>query len=70
MKHSEAYITYLQNCIQFLLENLKNRSMRKILKHYKTILESHPINEPLNQPLIADYILNSMVLLQKESIKK
>jgi len=52
------------------LENLKNRSMRKILKHYKTILESHPINEPLNQPLIADYILNSMVLLQKESIKK
>jgi len=69
MEHSE-YIHYLQGCIQFLLERLKNRSMRKILKHYQSILQQHPTNEPFQQPLVAHYILQSMMLLEKQNNKK
>lgn len=64
------YINYLQGCIQFLLERLKNRSMRKILKHYQKILKEHPVNEPFQQPLVAHYILLSMIQLEKENNKK
>jgi hypothetical protein len=69
MEHID-YIRYLQSCIQFLLANLKNRPMRKILKHYQKILQQHPTNEPFQQPLVAHYILQSMMLLEKQNNKK
>lgn len=44
--------------------------MRKILKHYQNILKEHPINEPFQQPLVAHYILQSMILIEKQNNKK
>jgi len=64
MDHREYNIYVLAN-LQFLLKNIKNRKHRKILKHYVAIVEKHPIDEPLNQPLIAQYILQGMMILHK-----
>ena len=69
---NREYVLYLADCLDYLLEHLKNRRHRKILKSYRPVLQAYLTEHtkegpPFTQPLVAHYILQGMILLKKES---
>ena len=78
MGGDREYVEYLLCCIEFILEKMgrKQKGMGKVLRFYRKRLEEWLLGEgesgvgsgpgagTFTEPLVADYILRAMVMLQ------
>ena len=63
-RSDDGYARFLLEMIAWILPKIRNRRIRRMLLHYHAILANRPSGEPLTEPLIADYILRALFLVQ------